>query len=213
MLDQTRFDARLQNQPLLRDMSAWQFVRSAAHASFDVVTHFHSQHLTFLLVSFIAIQVFAAPATAQSNSSQFFDLAKHAVDSATTIRVFKLQKALMADNPQLTISDIPEPLSEQRFDRDDHRLRSVVDVLSRKSSYDLEHMLSVRTRAQFGIIFTGPSGSNALLFSLPIARQSTAVTLRLVSQRPIDVGSSTAVLVDAAQVIIEIEQLLKEGTR
>jgi hypothetical protein len=177
-----------------------------------MIIRLSSQNLLVLLASLIAMQFSAVPSSlAQPGSSQFFDSVKRAINSATTVRVFKLQKALLADDPRLTIHDIPEPLSERSFDKADQRLRSILDMLSQKDSYDCEHMLSTRTRAQYGIMFFGPSGSSALLFPLPISSQSPAVTTRFVTEHPLDVGSSTAVFADAVTLVRDVAHILEGG--
>jgi hypothetical protein len=171
-----------------------------------------AQNLLLLLASLLVMQLLAMPASqAQSDPSQFFGFVKQAIDSAATIRVFRLQKPLLADDPRLTVTDIPEPLAERRLEKSDRRLRVVLDMLSSKSSYDFEHMLSTRTRALFGIAFSGPSGNSALLFPLPIADQSPAVTARLVAEHPLEMSSSTAVVADAATLVHEIARLLEGG--
>ena len=213
MLDNTGFKSNFELHAIMRETSIWQFIRSTAQTSLHTIIRVRSQHVLVLLASLVATQFLAAPTMAQSSPSQFFDLVKRAVESATTVRVFRLQKAILADDPQLTIADVPKPLSEQSLDKDDERLRSVLDTLSKKSSYDLEHMLATRTRAQYGITFFGPSGSGALLFPLPIASQSTAVTTRFVTENPIDVSSSTAVLADAVKVIQVIDNILNGGVK
>jgi hypothetical protein len=167
------------------------------------------RYLPGVLALLIVMQFWAVPSRAQSGRSQFFELVKHAIDSATTVRVFKLQKVLLADNPQLTIGDIPEPLSEQSLDKNDVRLRFILDLLANKSSYDFNYMISTRTRAQYGIMFSGPDGTSALLLPFPMASQSPAVTVRIVTEHQIDVDSSTALLADATKLIPEIEGILQ----
>jgi hypothetical protein len=176
-----------------------------------MVNRLWSQNL-FFLASLIAMQFLTIPPSlAQSTSSGFLDLVKHAIDSARTVRVFKLQKALLADDPRLTVHDIPEPLSERILDKSDQQLRPILEMLSQKNSYDFEHMLSTRTRAQYGIMFSGPSGSSALLFPLPIGSQPTAVTTRFVTEQPLEVGSSTAVLADTGTLVRGIARALEGG--
>jgi len=208
MLDNTCFKLDIDLRAIARNAPVWQFLRSAPQTAFYMILRLCNQHPLVLLASLIAVQFLTTPSLAQSSPSQFFDLVKRAVDSATTVRVVRLQKAILADDPNLTIGDIPAPLSERSFDKDDQRLRLILDTLSRNSSYDLEHMLATRTRAQYGIIFVGPSGSGALLFPLPIASQSTAVTTRFVTEHPIEVGSSTAIFADAVKLIQDIENIL-----
>jgi hypothetical protein len=176
-----------------------------------MVSRLWSQNL-FFLASLIAMQFLTIPSSlAQSASSGFFDLVKHAIDGASTVSVFKLQKALLADDPRLTIHDIPEPFSKQSLEKGDQRLQFILDMLSQRNSYDFEHMLSTRTRAQYGIIFSGPSASSALLFPLPIGSQSTAVTTRFVTDQPLGAGSSSAVLADAVTLVRHIERVLDGG--
>lgn len=212
MLDNTCFKLAIDLTALTRTTPIELSISSAPQTTMHMVIRLCSQNLLVLLASLIAMQFLAVPSSlAQSGTSQFFDFVKHAIDSATTVRVFKLQKALLADDPRLTIRDIPEPLSERSLDKADQRLRSILNMLSQKNSYDFEHLLSTRTRAQYGIMFSGPSGGSALLFPLPIASQSTAVTTRFVAEHPLDVGSSTAVLADAVTLVRDMARILEGG--
>jgi hypothetical protein len=202
-------------QSLAQKTPVQQPIHGVIQTKAHVVLRLCRHNLLVLLASFIAVQFMTAPSSLaqQSGPSQFLDLVKHAIDSATTVRIFRLQKPLLADDPRLTIRDIPEPSSERRLDKADQRLRSILDILSRKNSYDFELMLSTRTRAQFGIMFYGPSGRSALLFPLPTASQSAAVTTRFVAEDPLGVDTSTAVLTDTTTLLRDMAGILEGGNR
>ena len=200
-------------QSLAQKTPVQQPIHNVMQTKAHVVLRLCRYNLLVLLASFIAVHTVPSSLAQQSGPSQFLDLVKHAIDSATTVRIFRLQKPLLADDPRLTIRDIPDPSSERRLDKADQRLRSILDILSRKNSYDFELMLSTRTRAQFGIMFYGPSGRSALLFPLPTASQSAAVTTRFVAEDPLGVDTSTAVLTNTATLLRDMAGILEGGNR
>jgi hypothetical protein len=167
--------------------------------------------LQALLVWVAVMQAGGSQVCAQTpDERQFLSLVREAINHAETVRLFKLPRFLLADNPELTARNIPPALIERDFDRHNERLQSLLEDLSKQNSYDFTFMIPARVRAQYGIMFSGPSGTSALLIPVPPADQSSpAITVRFVSGHPLEVRSSSALLADGASLIKQMERLLE----
>src|SRR5271166_6692005 len=79
-----------------------------------------------LMVCLALVRLGLSQVCAQTpDDGEFLSQIRDAINEASAVRVFKLERPLSADDPELTARDIPPALIERAFDRYDFRLGSL----------------------------------------------------------------------------------------